>query len=562
MPNRSIDGLDYPALRRAPVTIIVVGGDALALRVCEELTAIPGRDVVLLWPPSAELAERVGACGARFVGREPDDEESLRRAGVLEAAAILILTGDDRITLHVALKARDLNTSIRIVLRQFNRTLGRKLEQYLKNCSVVSLSAHAAATYAAAAVDHDCFQGLQFPDIDGPLTGFSERPVARAGIEALTVAEAERQLDARILAIDGDLNVDRKAPLRGRSSVTIFGRVRPNASAPSRAMPSRLVRWFRPLEAWRALRRGYARLDPLARGVIALALLVVASGTLYFGFALQLDPLTSLYYVITTMTTTGFGDISARAAHRPGLFVSILLMISGLIFTGIFYAVLTTKFTQAQWVAVQGLRHVARSGHVVVCGAGNVGSRVIDYLVELKCRVVVIEAEPRPEIVERSRDNHFDLLTGDATRDSTLDLCNIAHAEALIALTNGDTNNLEVALGARARNPALPIVMRCQEGSFATSIVRYFEIDRTFGTIGLAAPVIAGLASDPGARGRVAFCGHEFAIVERLPGETPPVPPEAPRLPLCAWRDGHLIRLASFDDVEPQDRVLFLEQIA
>jgi Trk K+ transport system NAD-binding subunit len=554
-------GGNLPNRSGMPVTIIVVGGDPLALRVCEELATTQGRDIVMLWPHSTELAERIQGCGARFIGREPDDDESLRRAGVLEAAAILILTGDDRITLHVALKARDLNPSIRIVLRQFNRTLGRKLEQYLDNCSVVSLSSYAAATYAAAAIDHDCFQGLQFPDIDGPLTGFSERPVARAGIESLTVAEAERQLDARILAVDGDLNVDRKAPLRGKTTVTLFGRVRPNASAPAQGMPPRLVRWVRPLEAWQWFGRSLARLDPLARGVIALALLVVTTGTIYFAFALQLDPLTALYYVITTMTTTGFGDISARAAHRPGLFVSILLMLSGLIFTGIFYAVLTTRFTQAQWVAAQGLRHVARSGHIVVCGAGNVGSRVIDYLLELNRQVVVIEAEPRPEIVELSRDNHFDLLTGDATRDSTLDLCNILHAEALIALTNGDTNNLEVALGARALKADLPIVMRCQEGSFATSIARNFKIDRIFSTVGLAAPAIAGLASDPGARGRVVLCGVEFCIAERRHGQTPAPLPASASVPLCAWREGNLVRLGSFDDAEPDERVLFLRPV-
>src|ERR1700732_4054650 len=130
-------------------------------------------------------------------------------------------------------------------------------------------------------------------------------------------------------------------------------------------------------------------------------------------------------------------------ANRGGLIVTILLMLSGVALMGILFAVLTTKFTQAQWIAAQGLRHVARTGHVVVCGAGNVGSRVTDYLVALGRPVVVVERNPKSDVVERARDNKFDLLTGDATKDTTLELCSLRHAEALVALTDSDTNNLE-----------------------------------------------------------------------------------------------------------------------
>ncbi|MGH7094937.1 MAG: hypothetical protein ACREFB_15570, partial [Stellaceae bacterium] len=74
-----------------------------------------------------------------------------------------------------ALRARDANPKIRIVLRQFNRTLARKIEQNLADCSVVSLAWQSAATYAAVALDPTCFRGLQFPEPDGPLTGFATR---------------------------------------------------------------------------------------------------------------------------------------------------------------------------------------------------------------------------------------------------------------------------------------------------------------------------------------------------------------------------------------------------
>ena len=110
-------------------------------------------------------------------------------------------------------------------------------------------------------------------------------------------------------------------------------------------------------------------------------------------------------------------------------------------------------------------------GHIVVCGAGSIGSSVIDLLLALGKRLVVVEISPDTAVIEQAREQRFDLLTGDASRDATLDLCNLGAAAGLVALTNVDTLNLEIALGARARNPTMPIALRIAEASFAASIL-------------------------------------------------------------------------------------------
>jgi Trk K+ transport system NAD-binding subunit len=209
---------------------------------------------------------------------------------------------------------------------------------------------------------------------------------------------------------------------------------------------------------------------------------------------------------------------------------------------------------------MQGLRRIKRHGHVIICGAGSVGSCVIDYLVALGEQVVVVDVKPDPAIVERARDRHFDLLTGDAAKDRTLELCSVKQAKALVALTHSDTMNLEVALGARAQNPSLPVVMRVQEGAFAESIARHFGIDRTFGTAALAAPVFAGLSRFPGVRGRIRIGSREYAIGEFERGETLD-PALASCLPLALWRRGRLALIAGFSETLPRDRVLVLYPI-
>jgi len=105
--------------------ILVVGGDALALRVCEELCATQGHRVALLWVHDHELAAKLDRLGCEYFPHAPNNYDALRVAGVMEATSIMSLSDDDRLNLQVALKARDLNPAIRLVLRQFNRTLGR-----------------------------------------------------------------------------------------------------------------------------------------------------------------------------------------------------------------------------------------------------------------------------------------------------------------------------------------------------------------------------------------------------------------------------------------------------
>jgi Trk K+ transport system NAD-binding subunit len=180
----------------------------------------------------------------------------------------------------------------------------------------------------------------------------------------------------------------------------------------------------------------------------------------------------------------------------------------------LFIVFAAARLTRSHWVRMQGLRPVHRRGHIVVCGSGSIGTGVINLLLGFDKPLVVVEANPDAALVERAREQGFDLLTGDASRDDTLDLCNLGAAHSLLALTNVDTLNLEIALGARARNPDMPIVLRIAEAAFAESIARHFDFQTTFSVAALAGPVFAGLSRLPGARGRFAFDGEEFAIGE------------------------------------------------
>jgi Trk K+ transport system NAD-binding subunit len=370
------------------VTIIIVGGDALALSTAGELCLLPGHCINVLWPADSEFAAAVESVGAKFVAGRPESHDGLVRAGIHRAASILALSRDDQLNLQSALRARDANPRIRIVLRQFNRTLAAKIEENLLDCSVLSLAWHSAATYASAALDPTCFRGMQFPERDGPLAGFAVR-IAESEIAGQRIDHAEQMLGVRILAVDGDCDYGGDRTLAPGARLVVFGTIEALIkSAPRRPYPAKRPRLIQRLR--RAVHDVHWRLrrtDPYIAGLAAGTLALFFAATWHFRDSFEIEWLTAAYFVMSTLTTTGYGDITPHRDDILDVMTAMLLMLSGTIFTGIFIAIASARLTRAQWVRMQGLRPIQRRGHIVLCGCGSIG--VIDLLLAFDRPLVV-----------------------------------------------------------------------------------------------------------------------------------------------------------------------------
>ena len=541
---------------RALPLIIVVGGDDLAVRVCEELCGTRGHDVVLLWEPHDRLREQVERVGAGFVGLHPNDYDALKAAGVEDASSIMPVCSDDRLNLQVALKARELNSNLRIVLRQFNQTLGRKIEQNLPNCTAISPAAHAAATYAAAAVDPTCFYALQFPDVEGGLLGFSERLAKQFEMDDLTVEEAERRFSFRVLSVNGRTEFDPHEPRHRRDRIVVCA---PLEVLQRHRQKKRAHLWKRRLRtAVSELVRSLSRAEPLLVRILFAGMLLYVGAAAFFAWRLHLNPVVAMYFVTATMTTVGYGDITPLRGGQPALLMAMATMLAGMAISGVFIATISATLTRAQERMLHGLRQIHAQDHIVVCGAGNVGMRVVEYLLRLNQRVVVIEQHPNSLLMEFARNRQLDLLTGDATSDETIRFCDLRNARSFLATTDSDTANLEAVLGARVENPQLPVIMRITDRQFARSIDRNFEITVSFSTMELTAPTVAGLSRFPGTRGRVSFDDETYSIAERPQRDYVRVPPVRGSLPLFVEREGNLVPVRDFGEVRPFDRLLYL----
>lgn len=538
-----------------------MGADALAERVCAELTSTTGHRVRVAWPLDAKRQAIFQLLGATVVPLEPDSDASLLAAGVMEAASLLALSEDDGLNLSIALRARNLNPNIRVVLRQFNVTLGGKVEQVLPDCTALSLAAHSAATFAASALDRRCFYAVRFPEASGPLVGFSQHTARDIGISGLTVGQAEGRIAARIVALDSRRDPPSGAIVGRDDSVTIFGPIAESHAAHheravqlSAATDSRMDSQH--VSFPDRLLAVYHRANPILRTFAIAAVVFFSASYCFFHFALGKTWNAAAFYVVETMTNVGFGEVQVTTRGPAITAGAIAAMLGGIVFTSIFIGSVASALTRAQWIATQGLRRIRARRHVVICGGGKIGTAVLNLLTAAGKRVIVIDPNPDSDLVRRARERDVDLLTGDAAQDGALDLCDIGNATAVLALTNSDTTNLEIALGARVRSPEVPLVVRMENASFARATANLFGIS-TFSPAALTAPVFAGLSRFPGTRGRVRYADEDHSIGQRTQGEVPERPPAEECTALCVWRDGQVFMIRDFDEMRAFDSVLF-----
>jgi voltage-gated potassium channel Kch len=544
--------------------ILIVGDDRLTEQVCAELTATAGHRVRVVWALDVERQAAYRSFGASVSPLAPFTDEALLESGVAEATSILTLSPDDGINLSVALRARMLNPKIRLVLRQYDTVLGQKLEQNLPDCTVLSLAAHAAATYAGASLDPACSFAIRFRENDGPLVGFMQNSAIDLGIAGLTVSEAEERLQRRIVAI-GDREDPPAGALIGTSDrIASFGKVRERARPAAGASPPQPPSGGRrgPHITMRTLVGAYARTNPILRMLAGGALAFFLLSFCFFHFALHKTWTAAAFYVVETMTNVGYGEVDV--VTKRGVVITLAAigaMLGGIIFTSIFIGYVSSAVTRAQWIALQGLRRIRARDHVVICGAGKIGTAVMNLLTLAGKRVVVIEPNPGPDLVRRAREPDVDLLTGDARGDGAVDLCDVAHATAFLALSDADATNLEIALGARARVPSIPLVVRMEDPRFADASARLLGI-ATFSPSALGAPAFAGLARFPGTRGRVDYGGDDHTIGQRTQGDRPQRPPARECTALCVWRGSDLHLIRDFEEMRPFDVVLFSVPLA
>ncbi len=133
--------------------------------------------------------------------------------------------------------------------------------------------------------------------------------------------------------------------------------------------------------------------------------------------------------------------------------------------------------------------------HIVVCGLGKVGYRVVKELLRLGEDVVGIELNAACPFLDDLARLHVPVLIGNARQRETLEKARVQEASAIVACTQDDLANLDIALDARELNPAIKVVLRMFDAQLAERVKRGFGLHTAFSTSALAAPVFAAAAT-------------------------------------------------------------------
>ncbi len=258
----------------------------------------------------------------------------------------------------------------------------------------------------------------------------------------------------------------------------------------------------------------YQDLRRQLRNASILIMIIVPIGVVGFMVFERLDFLDAIWITVITLATIGYGDLTAQTVE--GRFFTM-----GLIFVGLgsfaYAAQAAIAFLLSPAIADIRLgrrdaRRLARfEKHYIICGEGELIDRTVETVLhrfravrserlghaleQLKQRVpaflhpasawlyrlsnraddlmdtVVVITQSVP-YAQRLRREGIPVIVGDPSEDTVLQVANLQHAAALMAMSSSDTESLLTVLAARSKHRDLLIIAATHDDSFASKMLR------------------------------------------------------------------------------------------
>lgn len=153
------------------------------------------------------------------------------------------------------------------------------------------------------------------------------------------------------------------------------------------------------------------------------------------------------------------------------------------------------------------------SDHVIVCGLGHVGYRVVRLLEQLGERGVVITQQMHREWCPSSL-SQFVVLQGDACQETLLRQAGIERAKAILVVTDNDLANISIALDARRLNAKIAVTVRLFDQDLAAPLEEAVYVDRALSTSALATPAFMAAALGASVQGTFEADGLDWILQE------------------------------------------------
>jgi Trk K+ transport system NAD-binding subunit len=446
--------------------------------------------------------------------------EVLEQAGIRNATGVVIVTSDDLVNISTALLVRRLNPTARIVVRMFNQNLLTRFGASVKNTIALSVSALTAPLLAMAALTGDVLGAFKVDD--------SARQVSQ-----LVIAEGSEFIGKRIGDIARDYNLIPLAyiPGNGASQFLLDLDTQKSLSPGDRTVfcgiPNDIsqllgrergdlfpgVRWAGSVRRWlRIVRRTLLEVDLAVKIATPLLFLTILASTLVFRYGLGSDWSDGLYNTVSLVATGA--DLHGESQPQWAKVFLSVLKIAGTALVAAFTAIFTQYLIRARLGGALEVRRVPDSGHVVVCGLGNVGYRLVNELTAMGERVVVIERTNENQFSATVRRKGVPILVGDATVVEVLKQAHAGSAKAVIAATSTELVNLEIALLVREMNPKQRVVVRLIDPTFAEGVREAAVIRYAMSVPALAAPAFAAALFGDRVQTLLTAAGRTLGVID------------------------------------------------
>jgi voltage-gated potassium channel len=108
-------------------------------------------------------------------------------------------------------------------------------------------------------------------------------------------------------------------------------------------------------------------------------------------------------------------------------------------------------------------------GHVIVCGYGIVGSKVVEQLLEKGVGFIIVDTDAAK--IEKLRTAGYNVMVGDATKASVLREAGIEGAKAIAVVLDNDAKNLFTVITARDMRKDIFIATRANDSFVKEKLV-------------------------------------------------------------------------------------------
>ncbi len=415
--------------------------------------------------------------------RRPD---LLDQSEIWRYRSILFVTSDDRVNIEAAFEARLRNPSARLVVRSGKSNLNELLKAELGNYVAFEPKELSASAFALAAF------GKHMPasfELEGNLARVYRQRLTQAdewtgkqigGLNAnwrriLTYYNQHDTLDHLFFHWNPEDQLqagDTVVWIETTSSERHNTKVKKSVIVLIYKLYEVSARRFQNLRAngLRSLRRSV--LDQFQRlvllcGITLFAFLMLGS-ILFYSYGPQIT-LTDAFFATACLLIGGYPDLLGshfqfKLAMPLWLrLFGLILAVSGTIFVGALYALMTQSLIKTR---IRFFRRpvIPDKNHAVVIGLGPFGERLTRRLQQLGVRIVGVGVHE--EAVE-TIDGIAKLTRQKGTINELLEQANAHTAKSIMAVTNDEMENLEIALMTQPINPLAVIVVRTYNPRFS-----------------------------------------------------------------------------------------------